>query len=406
MIKNLYFRLIASILPIYLIGAFTFAFGQEDTSETIVKVKIVTEKDGKKEVVEKTYDSMEEFEADESMHKEHIVDMENIHNIDVSSEDGEHKMIKIKKSASKEEISYSMKITVDDDGKTKTIIKEGDKTFTIKDGEKVHTYKYMFDTDDDKEHKMVFITDDGTKTDVEFSGDDHIWISKEDGEHKVIKLDDGKKIIIVRADGDADVEVEELKEINITVTEDSENEIQISVDVEDNGDSIKEKRIKKVIVMTDEDDNYTTSIEDMDDIDLDSDMNVWVQKMKEGGEMKTVTVEVIKKEKIDVSVSDVETDDPELEEFDLGDYKPLKLKSFTCNTDPNEGKFNLTCTTSAKPTSVRIYDKSGKKIFFEKMDDFAGSYSKDINLGGNAKGTYILQISQGGKAVNKKLLIK
>jgi hypothetical protein len=210
-------------------------------------------------------------------------------------------------------------------------------------------------------------------------------------------------IIIARVDEDVDADVEVKKEMRVTIEEDSDSddEITMSIEIEDDGDSIVEKRIKKVIVMKDEDGNYTTSVEDMD-----SDINVWVEKMGEEGVKKTITVEVIKTEKVEVSVDAVEAGDPDLEGFDLGDYKSLNLKSFMCNPNPNEGQFNLAFTASAKSLSIRIYNKSGKKIFFEKIEDFSGNYSKEIDLGGKDKGTYVLQISQGGKAVNKKLLIE
>ena len=108
--KTFYNHVIASMFLICLFGAIMTVSAQEDTSGTKIKVKIVTEKDGKREVVERTYDSMEEFEADESIHKEHLDDLENIHKINVTSEDGGHKVIKIKKSASTDGKSFTMKI--------------------------------------------------------------------------------------------------------------------------------------------------------------------------------------------------------------------------------------------------------------------------------------------------------
>ncbi|MFC2124828.1 T9SS type A sorting domain-containing protein [Bacteroidota bacterium] len=414
-----YKQVITSMALICFLGAITPVIAQDDNSDTKVKVKIVTEKNGKKEVIEKTYNSIEDFEADKDVQTEHLSDLEGLHVIDIANEEKGHIVVKMDKQVNSREKAYTIKIEdkgdgemvfideegttfklksppdsdslvwVDEDGKTKTIHKKGNKTFAVKEGEKVYKYKYEFDTDDDKEHEMVFITTGNDKTDIQIT-------------------DDENKMIIVRADEEADVDIEEYKDVKVIVEENSnsENEINMTVNIEEDNDSTVKKRVKKVIVKKDANGNYNTSIEDMDEVDKEKEMNVWVGKLDEDGKKKTITVKVIKEENVEVSVSEAINGDTDLEGFDLGDYKPLKLKSFNCDPNPNKGQFTLSFSTADKPLSIRIYNQSGKKVFFEKIDDFAGNYSKDIDLGGKAKGAYVLQISQDGKAVNKKLLIQ
>jgi len=361
-----------------------------------------------------------------------------MHTIDITKEIEGEKKVKIRKSINngEEEKAYTIKIDekadgnmvfisddgstynlksspdsdslvwVGEDGKTKTITKEGKHTFTIIEGDEVK--KIKMDVEEGNGHKMVFIKTDGETTTIKESDDDHVWISEEDGKQKVITRDDGKQIVIARADGDADVDIDKIENIMVTISEDvdSDKEIEVTIDVEEESDASVEKKIKKVIVVKGEDGNYTTNIEELDDIEDDTNTNVWVQKIKEGDEKKTITIEMIKEEEVDISVSDIVSEDNEFDGFDMGDYKPLKLKSLNCDPNPSDGQFTLSFSASSKPLSVRIFDKSGEKVFYEKVEDHGGNYSKEIDLRGKSKGLYVLQISQGGKAVNKKLQIK
>ena len=91
--NRLNIQLIVSTLIIVLIGAMNSVNAQEDISDTKIKVKIVTEKNGEKEVIEKTYNSLEEFEADESIPKEHLENLEDFHGIDLATKDGKRNII-------------------------------------------------------------------------------------------------------------------------------------------------------------------------------------------------------------------------------------------------------------------------------------------------------------------------
>ena len=95
--KRKLLKSIPGILLIYFLSAFISVYGQETSSDTKVKVKIVTEKDGKKEVVEKTYNSIAEFEADESVQLEQFEDIAGMHTIDITKETEGKKVIKIQK---------------------------------------------------------------------------------------------------------------------------------------------------------------------------------------------------------------------------------------------------------------------------------------------------------------------
>ncbi len=104
------------------------------------------------------------------------------------------------------------------------------------------------------------------------------------------------------------------------------------------------------------------------------------------------------------------------------DKKTLKSKGIDTNTEsknelnveginfapnPNDGKFNLGFTLENEGnTSIKIFDISGKEVYSENLNNFKGLYSKDIDISNNGKGTYFLKITQGKKAISKKIMIQ
>jgi hypothetical protein len=74
--------------------------------------------------------------------------------------------------------------------------------------------------------------------------------------------------------------------------------------------------------------------------------------------------------------------------------------------NPSKGTVNIQFSL-AKPidTEVRITNMLGKILFEEKLKDFSGEYNKSINLNEYSKGTYLLQIVQGKKAISRKIIV-
>jgi hypothetical protein len=75
--------------------------------------------------------------------------------------------------------------------------------------------------------------------------------------------------------------------------------------------------------------------------------------------------------------------------------------------NPNDGKFNLSFSLPDKGrTVIRMYDQNGKEVYNEILPDFKGKYSNNIDISGEAKGLYFLNIEQGNKSINKKLILQ
>ena len=55
---------------------------------------------------------------------------------------------------------------------------------------------------------------------------------------------------------------------------------------------------------------------------------------------------------------------------------------------------------------VRVLNIVGEKIMSENLQQFVGEYTKQINLEGNAKGIYFLEIETDDGVINKKLILQ
>ena len=59
-----------------------------------------------------------------------------------------------------------------------------------------------------------------------------------------------------------------------------------------------------------------------------------------------------------------------------------------------------------QPVQLKIYDIQGKVVYSEKISDFDGKYTNNIDISKNGEGIYVLQIVQGEKASTNKIVIK
>jgi hypothetical protein len=88
------------------------------------------------------------------------------------------------------------------------------------------------------------------------------------------------------------------------------------------------------------------------------------------------------------------------------DAKVLAVDELNYYPNPNSGKFNLAFQAGKKPTIIKITSTDGKEVYNEEIQGFEGSYSKEIDLTDQKRGIYLLQIIQGKKAINKKIIIE
>ena len=75
--------------------------------------------------------------------------------------------------------------------------------------------------------------------------------------------------------------------------------------------------------------------------------------------------------------------------------------------NPSTGEFKLEFSSADLSTlNIVITDSNGREIINDEIVDFNGKYSGDFNLKGNAPGLYLVNISQNGKILTKKMVIK
>ena len=60
----------------------------------------------------------------------------------------------------------------------------------------------------------------------------------------------------------------------------------------------------------------------------------------------------------------------------------------------------------AQDLKVRVLNLIGEELINENLQQFIGEYSKQINLGDNAKGIYFLEIVKSDGIINKKLIVQ
>ncbi|MCW3075744.1 MAG: hypothetical protein JWO32_353 [Bacteroidetes bacterium] len=85
----------------------------------------------------------------------------------------------------------------------------------------------------------------------------------------------------------------------------------------------------------------------------------------------------------------------------------LIIAAMACAPNPSNGKFNLKFTGTEKTSvSINVKDINGKTVYTETVKQFNGTYDKEINLDGPAKGIYFVTIAQGQKATTKKLIVE
>jgi len=124
---------------------------------------------------------------------------------------------------------------------------------------------------------------------------------------------------------------------------------------------------------------------------------------EEGGKISKRLIVIRKK----VVLKDLEEDDKALKKISKKRTKTLELDDFQYYPNPSNGKFSLRFKMDEEsPLSIKIYNLSGKEIYVENYDSFSGSFKSEIDLARQEKGIYLLEISQGKKVLNKKLILE
>ena len=363
---------------------------ENDGNSEQYKLKLEREVDGKMVVTEKTYSSKEEMKNDPDLKDMDLHFMEGhgssfkskdgniLIEIDEDMEEGEHKMMFISKEEGAGE-NVKMKVWVDEDGK-KHVMKNGVEV----DMDELH---------EQGDHNVMFISEDGegdTKIEVIIDEDGTKRVMKNGKEISLKDMEEsGNNVFIMKGDGKKHKMVEEEMNVEVTVDEEGKHHVKVNGEEVDYNEW-KESQDSNTMMWTEEGEDGKHRRKEV----------IIIKKEGEGHEGKMVEVIV---SNIVLHLEDINEEDEEA--FSLESSKELKLDEFNFYPNPSNGTFNLQFQGKDRPTTVKITGINGKEIYAEDLQNFAGSYDKEINLSGLKKGIYLLQVVQGSKAVNKKIVI-
>jgi membrane-associated protease RseP (regulator of RpoE activity) len=85
--------------------------------------------------------------------------------------------------------------------------------------------------------------------------------------------------------------------------------------------------------------------------------------------------------------------------------KALKLETFSASPNPTQDMVNISFRGEAVPTSVSLYDLSGKVLFQQTLNDFNGDYNQRFDLNAYTKGVVVVQVLQGEKVFAKQIVV-
>jgi len=89
-----------------------------------------------------------------------------------------------------------------------------------------------------------------------------------------------------------------------------------------------------------------------------------------------------------------------------GSPDQLNLTHFIVSPNPGQGQYRVTFSVpEISPFDMRITDMTGKTIWQEHNNDQKTDYDKNIDISGQQKGVYILEIKQNDKTQLKKLVL-
>lgn len=83
----------------------------------------------------------------------------------------------------------------------------------------------------------------------------------------------------------------------------------------------------------------------------------------------------------------------------------LQLDRLEAYPNPTFGPLNIRFEAEAVPTTVRIFDASGRAVYTKELPQFGGFFSEQINLFSNKPGNYVLSIQQGDQMRTKQIVL-
>ncbi|PCJ27194.1 MAG: hypothetical protein COA97_04290 [Flavobacteriales bacterium] len=365
--KNLKPLLIPIGLIVLVVGIFSFTNYESGDDDKKCKVKIVKIVNGVETVIDSTFDCDENMNWISTFH---------------SMGDSLHKMIKVMMiDGDSAECNFKFDFEFNEDDKS------GMKTMKFKgeDGEEVEI-NFDFKMLDGKDGVMKMMIN-GKEMEIKID-EIHKHVSKMHKKMGFIHDESGNVEIIIKSDEDGG----EAHIVKIIKTVDEEGNVTIKKivdgeEVEIDDEDMKNIHNKHKMMFFGKDGKMHGSHNMTIDVKIDS----------EGG----------KNAKHIVIITKIKNDDKSAKKIVDMNKKELSINKLKFSPNPNNGKFDLSFKLDKKqPVQIKIFDIQGKVVYSEKVVEFDGKYSNNIDISDNGEGIYILQIVQGNKASTSKIVIK
>jgi C-terminal processing protease CtpA/Prc len=104
-----------------------------------------------------------------------------------------------------------------------------------------------------------------------------------------------------------------------------------------------------------------------------------------------------------ITVPDVKAEKPVINP-DLTEQRTLKLNNFSASPNPIQDMVQIQFQGEAVPTTVTLYDLSGRVLYQQSLTDFSGDYNQRFDVSAYAKGGILVQIKQDNKVFAQKLV--
>lgn len=82
----------------------------------------------------------------------------------------------------------------------------------------------------------------------------------------------------------------------------------------------------------------------------------------------------------------------------------LKVEDFKATPNPSNGIFQMSFRAESKATKISVYNMYGQRVYQQSIDTFDGYYNGRVDLSKQAKGTYLLIITQGDTHYKQELV--
>jgi len=294
-------------------------------------------------------------------------------------------------------------IEMDGDDKEVIIIKDG-KVIDMKEGEGEKKYiKIHVDTDSDEDGEtMIWKSKDGKV--IEIDGEDgekktiRINVNDKDGETMMWKSEDGKVIEIDGEDG-------EKKVIRIQMDKDGDKDRETMIWKSDDGKVIKidgDKVQSKEMVF------IRKSGEGEGELNDEEIKKLLKEKGIDWEEMKADGATIKKSSNINVSINPINDEDKtvlkgmglEEKDYDGG----LEISEMMMKVESGGPVMMQVDTEESGHLTAVVRDTEGEVISKTVLKESSDAYKIYLNL--DQSGTYYVTLSQGGKSLTQKLVIK